>query len=110
MKKILTLKQVLALSAFVLISPLESNALDQGVKDGVACHRCNVNWNKPWLKCYTSCTSNDESDETHHACIESCDSKIMPQFKACVKKMVSKKAQKLCKFTGDHSSITGDGI
>ena len=101
--KILILKQVLALGAFVLLSPLESNAADQGVKDGVACHQCNMHWNKPWGKCLEKCVGESMESSVQQNCEKSCTEKVNSGFQDCVKhekKGVSNKNQKLCKFKG----------
>jgi len=106
--KILTLKEVLVLGAFVLIAPLESDAKKTRLSDSTECSSCNLHWNKPWVKCYSSCY--DEETDNHDHCAMICDKKIMPQFKACVQKTVSKDAQKNCKFEGYSFKVRRTGF
>ena len=110
MKKTSILKLVLAVGAFVLLSPMGSDAADQGVKDTVECHQCNMHWNKPWGKCFDKCFGDSSEYSVQQNCEKSCNDKVSSGFQACVKKMVSKKNQARCKFRGDVEAVIGPQI
>lgn len=111
MKKYLPLKTALALGAFILCSPLTSNAGMSSAQQATcrqcadlkACTKCQTTYfDNGYIPCLASCHTRHPSDKTNAACRNSCNAKNTTLFNKCVSGNVSASGRSGCSFaTGD---------